>query len=291
MARSEPTLPNLLIIGAKKAGTTSLHNYLSLHPEIYMSHVKELNFFDEKVRWRLGIDWYKTNFNAAYRVNGESSPLYSRYPRTPGVPERIKQVLGNPKLIYLIRDPVERILSDYVQVADWRPSTSSFDELLPNIQDDSEEYIECSSYFLQISRYLTVFPRENLLVVVLERLKADPKRVLRQIFRFLDVDEDFWTPEFGRRLNIAEDKRYLAPWFNRLAPRAVKRQLQHTTWMPWRVTRRLQRVARWGGAPILKPKLTKEEDLRLQRLLRIDVSALREFLGDELTEWRPYSTE
>jgi hypothetical protein len=84
--RKIPTLPNLLIIGARKGGTTSLHNYLSLHPQIFMSRQKELSFFDDRIRWRLGVDWYKSNFDAAFAINGESSPQYARFPRTTGVP-------------------------------------------------------------------------------------------------------------------------------------------------------------------------------------------------------------
>src|SRR5689334_25243197 len=88
MARGQPTLPNLLVIGAAKAGTTSLHSYLSLHPEIFMSQRKELNFFDDRSRWNKGVEWYKSNFNDEFRVNGETSPQYSRYPRNAGVPDR-----------------------------------------------------------------------------------------------------------------------------------------------------------------------------------------------------------
>src|ERR1700680_4934439 len=115
MARNQPTLPNFLIIGAAKAGTTSLYNYLSVHPEIFMSKRKELSFFDPQRRWHLGVEWYKSNFDASYPVNGEASPRYTRYPRTTGVPERIQQTLGTPKLIYILRDPINRLLAQYTQ--------------------------------------------------------------------------------------------------------------------------------------------------------------------------------
>src|SRR5690348_17021002 len=85
MGRRHPTLPNLLIIGAAKAGTTSLHDYLSEHPDIFMSKHKELRFFDPESRWRLGVEWYKSNFDSRFAINGESSPRYTRYPRTAGV--------------------------------------------------------------------------------------------------------------------------------------------------------------------------------------------------------------
>src|SRR2546421_11902695 len=130
MAHSRnPTLPNLLIIGARKGGTTSLHKYLALHPQIFMSKQKELSFFDERIRWQLGLEWYKSNFDASYLINGEASPQYARYPRTLGVPEKIKSVLGSPKLIYAIRDPVDRILSDYTQMVEWRPDKPSWEAL------------------------------------------------------------------------------------------------------------------------------------------------------------------
>lgn len=283
-----PTLPNLIIIGARKAGTTSLHHYLSLHPQIFMSKRKELSFFDDRIRWRMGIDWYKANFNAAYPINGETSPQYARYPRTSGVPERIKQVLGTPKLIYAIRDPVDRILSDYPQMVEWRPSTPSFHDILPNIESEGEQYIECSSYFFQLSQYMKLFPRENLHFVILERLKAEPRSTLQEVFRFLGVDDQFWSPEFARRLNTAESKRFVAPWFEWLAPQFLKSQVRQVTWMPARVAPLVRRLAQLGGEPIRKPRISREDDRMLQGLLSADVKTLRDFLADPLPEWRPY---
>ncbi len=286
-----PTLPNLLIIGARKAGTTSLHEYLALHPQIFMSKTKELSFFDEHNRWRLGIDWYKSNFDAAFPINGESSPQYARYPQTKGVPERIKTVLGSPKLIYAIRDPVERILSDYVQMVQSRgfaPERRSFEEILTTIESESEQYLECSSYFFQLSKYLPLFPRENLHVVVLERLQKDPARELKSVFSFLGVDSNFWSPDYGAIFNAGESKLRTAEWFDRRVPLFLQRQIWQPTWMPWKMADILGRVAFINAPSIPKPKLAKDQDLRLQNLLRADVSKLREFLNDPLTEWRPY---
>jgi len=298
MANSgQPCLPNLLIIGAAKAGTTSLHKYLSLHPQIYMSRRKELSFFDSTHRhWALGVDWYKTNFNAAYPVNGEASPQYSRYPKITGVPERIRQVLGkDPKIVYLVRDPVDRIVSHYVQIVEWASVTSwappvrPFDELLPDIENDDEFYIQGSSYFYQIAQYRKVFPEENILVVLQERLSKDRAGTLGRIFHFLGVDETFWSSEFDMRLNEADGKRVEAAWFTRLAPAALKRELEQPRWMPGPAHRAIHRLAKIGGAPIQKPRLSEADDIRLQRAMRDDVAALREFLGDPLPEWRPYN--
>jgi hypothetical protein len=294
---SRPCLPNLLIIGARKAGTTSLHKYLSLHPQIYMSRHKELSFFDNTHRhWKLGLDWYKTNFDAAYPVNGEASPQYSRYPKITGVPERICRALGpEVKLIYLVRDPVDRIVSDYAQflewahVTTWAPPVLPFHEVLRDIKNDPEFYLQGSSYLFQISQYRKFFPDENILIVLQERLGRDRAGTLRQIFRFLRVEDKFWSPEFETQLNQTWGKRFEASWFTRLAPAALKRELEQPRRLPWTMHRGIRRLATFGGAPIEKPRLSEADDLRLQRAVRDDVAALREFLGDPLPEWRPYS--
>jgi hypothetical protein len=285
----KPTLPNFLIVGGAKAGTTSLHQYLSLHPEIFMSRRKELCFFDPKKRWDLGVDWYKSNFDAAYPVNGESSPRYSRYPWTPGVPERIKQVLGAPKFIYILRDPIDRLLSQYTQVSDDWPDARPFSEILPNIENEDAGYLHMSCYYLQITQYLNIFPRSQILVVLNERLNARPKETLEQIFRFVGVDEKFWTPEFERRANVGAQKKEVAPWFDALAPAAVKEQMRRPTWMPWTVSKAVRRASGIGGKVVAKPKLDSETDLRLQDMLKADVASLRTLLGDPLAEWRPYA--
>ena len=86
-------LPNLIIIGGLKCGTTSIHHYLGLHPEIQMSKPKELNFFVEELNWDLGLDWYASRFDDRFKVRGESSPHYTNLPRFTGVAERIQRAL------------------------------------------------------------------------------------------------------------------------------------------------------------------------------------------------------
>lgn len=289
MVRAKPTLPNLLIIGAAKCGTTSLHNYLALHPEVFMSKKKELYFFDG-LTWDRGLDWYKSNFDASYRVNGESSTRYTHYPLLPGVPERIAQFLGAPKLIYILRDPVDRILSNYTQNVDDWPDTPPFDELLPRIEHASAGYVQVSSYFLQLEQYLKIFPRESILVLINERFAADPEGTLRRVFRFIGVEETFWTEEFARRANLSEGKRGAAEWFENYAPKSVQEHAsRRNSGLHWRAKQILYNISRMGGEPIRKPKLTPEQDLWLQNMLKADVSALKELLNDGLPEWRAYA--
>src|SRR5919108_5987197 len=107
-------LPNLIIIGAQKCGTSALHHYLGLHPDIFMSHEKELNFFMQRKNWDKGRAWYESMFPCNATVRGEASPGYTDYPTEPRVAERMHSLIPDAKLIYIVRHPIERMISQYV---------------------------------------------------------------------------------------------------------------------------------------------------------------------------------
>src|SRR5688572_16712902 len=97
------SLPNLVVIGGAKTGTTSLHAYLALHPEIFMSRVKEIRFFTH--HYEEGAAWYAAHFRKGcdHAVRGEASPQYTAHPRLAGVPERMHTLIPDAKLIYVVR--------------------------------------------------------------------------------------------------------------------------------------------------------------------------------------------
>src|SRR5688572_24468381 len=109
-------LPNFFIIGAMKAGTTSLWQYLRRHPEIFMSKLKEPGYFTEELRWDQGIEWYRSLFDDAgsARAVGEASTSYTKWPRFAGIPARMHALVPEARLIYLVRDPGDRIRSHYI---------------------------------------------------------------------------------------------------------------------------------------------------------------------------------
>jgi hypothetical protein len=142
-------LPNLIVIGAAKCGTTSLHEYLDEHPEISMSREKELHFFVDGKNWGRGLAWYESHFDSAAPVRGESSPGYSAFPLYRGVPERMAETIPEAKLIYLVRDPVQRIVSHYThRTVNW-PEMGTLEEALadPHIR---EWLVTPSRYWLQL---------------------------------------------------------------------------------------------------------------------------------------------
>jgi hypothetical protein len=148
LAERQGALPNLIIIGGLKCGTTSLHHYLNLHPRVTMSRPKELNFFVGELNWDLGPEWYASHFERAALVRGESSPHYTNLPRFTGVAERMHDVLGGQaRIVYMVRDPIERILSHYLHNVGGGYEHRPIDEALA---DPDSAYVARSRYAMQI---------------------------------------------------------------------------------------------------------------------------------------------
>jgi hypothetical protein len=189
------------VIGAAKCGTTSLHEYLDLHPEVSMSDEKELNFFVADKSWGKGIDWYRQQF-ADTPVRGESSPAYTAYPLLPGVPERMAETIPDARLVYLVRDPLDRIVSHYVhRTVNW-PEMGSLEDALGDAHV-REWLVTPSYYWRQLEQYLRHFSEDRILVLDSDELRANRNDVLRRVFDFVGVDPSFGTPEFERAHNAA----------------------------------------------------------------------------------------
>jgi hypothetical protein len=184
----EERIPDFLVIGAMKAGTTSLYHYLAAHPDVFMASVKELDFFVETANWRRGLNWYARQFNRARgaAAAGEASTAYSKHPIVPGVPERIATVIPRCKMIYVLRDPIDRIRSHYQH----RVAIGSERARIEDAVIENPIYVACSRYASQIERYLDHFPREQLLLITAENLRGDRAATMRRVFGFIGVDEE-----------------------------------------------------------------------------------------------------
>jgi hypothetical protein len=275
-------LPTFVVIGAMKAGTTSLYEYLRLHPDVFMSEEKELRFFVEQGRWPRGLAWYERQFAAAGDAVavGEASPPYTMYPELAGVPERMASVVPRAKLVYLVRDPVERIVSDYQhrirEVRDRRPPEEA-------LLDPS--YVDVSRYAFQLGQYLRFFPREQILVVPTEELGRDTLGTLARIGEFVGVGPK-WTAESLRSHNVGAEVRTPrdgllraqagVPGFARL-----RRRLRRT--LPRTLKDAIKTVTHREPPPVEVPERVRRE---LEARLRDDVAALREqWLGPQFGGW------
>lgn len=276
------TLPNLIIIGAQKCGTTSLHYYLGLHPQISMSREKELEFFVEERNWPRGIEWYKSHFTTSAKVRGESSPNYTGYPKWGGVPERMHSVIPDAKLIYILRDPIDRMISQYVQLQSAGLDDRTVEEAFELLSNDNS-YIRRSRYFLQLQRYLPYFPSSNILIITAEDLLNDRRRTLEKVFAFLNVDKTFYSPKF---LNIKHGsvgkkrKNRIGLLLKQFAESNMTKIFSTDMRM------KLGRVIELAFATeIARPVLDESLRAELISFFKEDIDRLRKFTGYDFASW------
>jgi hypothetical protein len=197
--------PHFLIIGAQKAGTTSLHKYISEHPRVRAAARKEMHFFD--LNFEKGLSWYLECFPSLEPgyITGDASPYYLVHPL---VPQRVQKLFPDIKLIILLRDPVERTISHYKHSKYKQHESLSFEDALSQesqrLAGEYEElmhnpdyksysyrhysYKERSRYVEQLQRWFSFFSREQFLIIKSEDLFTHPREVTNQVFSFLGLE-------------------------------------------------------------------------------------------------------
>ena len=186
--RTTGPLPNFLLIGAMKAGTTSMYHYLQAHPQVYMPRFKAPEFFAGKALSARGIDWYRRQFAGAGPeavAIGEASNVYTKYPKYPGVPRPHRR--GHPGR----EAPVHRARADLAHPLALRHAGRSRDPSRCRSVEavaTNPIYLDYSRYAMQLEQYLEHFDRDQLLVITAEALRDDREEVMRTVYGFLGVD-------------------------------------------------------------------------------------------------------
>lgn len=293
------TMPNFLIIGAEKSGTTALYTYLQQHPQVYMSPVKEPDFFsyddgkqDRREQGRVpahhvtNLDDYLGLFRAVSTETaiGEASPYYIYAPQAP---ERIQRYMPNSKLIAILRDPAERAYSNFLHCA-WlrREPLTDFAQALQKEEARIREgwealfhYRRKGFYYAQLRRYFDRFGRDQLKVYLHEDLESDPLGVLGDLCSFLEVDETF-VPNLSAKYNrsgVPKNETFHAV-VTRFRQSKLKRLL------PDQLVRRLRDPVR---ALVLAeaPQLSAEVRKDLVGLYCEDILQLQDLIQRDLSKW------
>lgn len=285
-------LPNFLIIGAQKAGTTWLYDVLRHHPDIFLPDTKELSFFnghhsnlernDNFVR--LGPGWYENffRFRRDERAVGDISPMYLCDAEAPG---RIAQMLPDVRLIAVLRDPVERAASHYWMAYNKKHVAGDLDTV---ISRNDEAIVVRGLYGPQIERYLRHFPRENMLILIYEEVMSEKEAALGEICRFLGVDPDLMPgSNIDRKVNPATS--YRMPWlYNASVAFAARlRAIPFLSWLP-RLLKRSgfnEKVKALNTVAFDKPELSEQQRHALRRFYAADRERLEKLLGRKIGAW------
>ncbi len=294
-------LPNFLIIGAAKSGTTSLASYLGQHPDVYVSPWKEPNYFalagrqlplpgpvPPEVMYKLHyfhsateLSQYEALFRGveAERAIGEASVRYLYYPEAA---PRIKELLPQVRLVAVLREPVSRLYSHYCMNVQHQLEPLS---LLEALEAEPQRiaagwgwdwhYVAVSSYANQVRRYFDLFDRQQIKIFLHDDFVARPLEVFQEICRHIGVDSSF-TPDMSERGKVAQRPRVLSidrwlHWPSR-SRRVIERALPRRLWRP-----AFARLRQWNSrpAPRLDPKVRAE----LAPRFRDDIQQLEDLLG------------
>ncbi len=299
-------MPNFLIIGAAKAGTSSLYYYLKQHPQIYMSPLKEPKFFaleGEKLDFQgpdrginrnsvTSIDSYCELFRDVSNeiAIGEASPLYLYSPKAPG---RIKHYLPEVKLIAILRNPVERAFSSFTHLLREGYENLSFEQALKEEKNRIQQkwsflwyYQQKGYYYQQLKRYFDLFDRGQIKVYLYEDLRDNCPNLIQNIYRFIGVDDNF-IPDLSRKnISGTPKSRIIHDLFTKdnllksllkpLFPKQLRRNLADSA-----IRQNL------GSKPVLS--LATRHDL--YQLYREDILQLQDLIQRDLSHWLVESSQ
>lgn len=293
------TMPDFLIIGAEKSGTTVLYHYLKQHPQIYMSPVKEPNFFSFEEGQKpksagparfttdpiTDVEAYQRLFDgvSGEKVIGEASPGYILVSEAPA---RIRNYIPEVKLIAILRDPVERAYSNYLHacwlgfepITDFAQALEKEETRIRGGWGGLWRYKQKGFYYGQLRGYFATFDEDQIRIYLYEDFRDDPAGVLQNIFSFLGVGE--FIPDTNVRLNVSGVPRNKAlhsavvalnrPLLKKLVPNSLLQKLREPV-----------RNATMAKPPELSPQVRRQ----LVEVYREDILKLQDLIDRDLSGW------
>ncbi|MEM8756816.1 MAG: sulfotransferase [Planctomycetota bacterium] len=271
------TLPSFVIIGAMKCATSTLASQLAAQPGVFVSDPKEPNFFSDDEVYARGTGWYVSLFESAAEGDlvGEASTHYTKLPTHPKAAERLREHLPDAKLVYVMRHPIDRLVSQYVH--EWSQ------KLVGGPIDDAvranEWMIDYGRYAMQLEPWLEAFGPDRVLPVFAERMRAEPQSVLERVCTFLGyVGTPEWR-ELGDQ-NVSAARTRKSALRDAVVDAPGLKQLRRTL-VPKTLRTRVRSLWQMKERPVLGEQLRAElesvydEDLgRLGRLLGLAAGGL-----------------
>jgi len=278
------TLPTFILAGAPKSGSSSLWQYLRQHPEVYLPDQKELFYFD--FNFEKGVEWYSEFFSGhqTEAAIGEATVWYMRWST---VPKRMSELLPNVKLIFVLRNPVDRAYSNWCHEKrdGIHPFDQTFEDFLKREDRDSRTIISSGYYSEHLERFLRYFPRGQIHICFTEDLKSAPKETCKDIFDFIGVN-----PEFEPDLSFEDNVSW---WFGSFWILRVSKAIltpykfifgENPIDFMWRKSRHFRSLFwRRGERP---PKCSEADRETLKQEYKPHIEALETLLKRSLSQWK-----
>lgn len=270
------TKPDFIIIGAMKSATSTVHQQLAMQPGIFMTTPKEPNYFSDDEHYARGESWYDSLFEGAQEGDlcGESSTHYTKLPDYPLTIDRMKNRLDRLKLIYVMRHPVDRLVSHYMH--QWSQNVFKCD--INEAIDIYPELISYSRYAMQLEPYLKAYGAQNILPVFTEALRIRPESELSRIAKFIGYKEQVRWYESCAEQNVSTERIREFPGYDLLINSSFMTWLRRR-FVPKAVRNRIKKNFTLQQRPVI-------DDAHLERLNQIfdkDLALLGKWMGCDLS--------
>jgi Sulfotransferase domain len=266
-------LPDFLVIGAMKSATTTLHEQLARQPGLFMSRLKEPNFFSDDELYARGLDWYTAIFRDAkdHQLRGESSTHYTKLPTYPSTALRMVRVLPRVKLVYVMRHPIDRLASHYLHEL----SVGRIKVGLERALVQHPELVDYGRYSMQLEPYLESFGPDAVHPIFFDRLIAQPDRELASIGRFLGAAEPLVWDHTLKHQNVGRERLRASTLRNTLVQAPVLGTLRRAL-IPGALNERVKSYWRMGVDP---PQIPPALESQLRDIYDADLDRLGSWLG------------
>jgi len=274
-------LPNFILAGVEKSGTTWLYHCLLDHPDIYLPPYRsEVHFFDRN--YRKGLDFYK-KFYRSYKGQKAIGDMTPSYMYKEKIAELISFHMPNAKIMFSLRNPVDRCYSDYLHLYRNTKLDLSFNEMIRN-----KAFLNKSFYYAKVKKYFDCFPKEKILVILFENLTKKPALELKKIYQFLEVDDNFVPSSISKEFNVFVEPKNLSVY--RYIMKILKFfRFRHDTKYDFfvEVIKKLK-IKEILSKKVNKPKLAIENRRYLFNLFHDDIKNLSDLINLNLLKyWQP----
>ncbi len=265
-------LPSFIIIGAMKSATTTLYEQLSAQSGIFMPELKEPNYFSDDEQFSRGISWYSSLFDTALdsELLGEASTHYTKLPTYPQTIQRLSEQIESPKLIYVMRHPVDRLISQYIH--EW--TQGNINVCIDEAINKYNKLIDYSRYAYQLSPYIDKYGKENILPVFFENIKSRPQLELERICKFIGYSQ---KPVWNHNLlpsNVSKDRIRKFPLYELLVETELARMLRRAI-----VPKSVRNILKENFKMNKRPVLSIESSNILETEFNKDLSKFNNWFG------------
>lgn len=283
-------LPDFVVIGALRAGTTSLSALLEQIDQICLTEFKEPDYFIEELNFKKGPAWYEGLFDDRTKICGDISPNYYSNDKFGDVPRRIFEASPRAKIIYVVRDPIERARSHYQQIWAKGGYLPDPDRLVGT--PEGNHIFDGSRYMKQLKPYLEYFPREQVKIVTFTQITQFPDRALKQVCEFLNlsVPEQMLGGTQAEWRNSSQTLATVPTWWKRTSSWAKRNENPLIRRMAKMAPRSIVLKVRDIVSPRQKsvnrpPEFDSEVKEKICEVIRDDINDFRKWTGLSFENW------